>query len=194
VERLMRADGMRARIARMYRPKAGTHRWFGQHRNHVRRTHATRPNQIWVGDLTYLSVGGRWWYLGAVLDQYSRRVLAWRLASTRDSRLTRAVVDAALRPPPADSRPHLSQRPRQRIPGHGLSHSSGRRRCPPEHDARRCARRERAHGVLLSLAEGRPHPRSIVSDGRRAPPAAPSLRTVLQPPTPAFCAGLPLAR
>ena len=97
VERLMRADGMRARIARLYRPKAGTHRWFGQHPNHVRRTHATRPDQIWVGDLTYLSVGGRWWYLAAVLDQYSRRVLAWRLASTRDSRLTRAVVDAALR-------------------------------------------------------------------------------------------------
>jgi len=97
VERLMRADGMRARVARVYRPKAGTHRWFGQHPNHVRRTQATRPNQIWVGDLTYLAVAGRWWYLAAVLDQYSRRVLAWRLGSTRDSRLTRAVVDSALR-------------------------------------------------------------------------------------------------
>lgn len=97
VERLMRADGMRARVARVYRPKVGTHRWFGQHPNHVRRTHATRPNQIWVGDLTYLAVAGRWWYLAVVLDQYSRRVLAWRLGSTRDSRLTRAVVDAALR-------------------------------------------------------------------------------------------------
>ena len=35
VERLMRADGLRARIARVYRPKAGTHRWFGQHPNYV---------------------------------------------------------------------------------------------------------------------------------------------------------------
>ena len=97
VERLMRADGMRARVARVYRSKAGTHRWFGQHPNHVRRTHATRPNQIWVGDLTYLAVAGRWWYLAVVLDQCSRRVLAWRLGAIRDSRLTRAVVDAALR-------------------------------------------------------------------------------------------------
>jgi putative transposase len=97
VERLMRADGMRARVARVYRPKAGTHRWFGQQPNHVRRTHATRPNQIWVGDLTYLAVAGRWWYLAVVLDQCSRRVLAWRLGEIRDSRLTRAVVDAALR-------------------------------------------------------------------------------------------------
>jgi putative transposase len=97
VERLMRADGMRARVARVYRPKAGTHRWFGQHPNHVRRTHATRPNQIWVANLTYLAVAGRWWYLAVVLDQYSRRVLAWRLGAIRDSRLTRAVVGAALR-------------------------------------------------------------------------------------------------
>ena len=97
VERLMRHDGLRARLVRVYRPKVGTHRWFGQHRNHVGRAHATRPNQIWVGDLTYLAVAGRWWYLAAVLDQYLRRVLAWRLARIRDSRLTRAVIEAALR-------------------------------------------------------------------------------------------------
>ncbi len=97
VERLMRADGMRARVARVYRPKAGTHRWFSRQPNHVRRSHATRLTQIWVGVVTYLGVGGRWWYLIVVLDQCSRRVLAWRLAATRDSRVTRAVLDAALR-------------------------------------------------------------------------------------------------
>ena len=99
----MRVGGLRARLVRVYRRTTGTHRWFGQHPNHVRRTQATAPNQIWVGDLTYLSVAGRWWYFAAVLDQYSRRLLAWRLGATRDSLLTRAVVDAALRrrrPPP----------------------------------------------------------------------------------------------
>ena len=96
IERLMRAGGWRARLVRVYRPKAGTHRWFGQHPNHVRRTHATRPNQIWVADVTYLAVGRRWWYLVAVLDQYSRRVLAWRLGTIRNSRLTAFAVEAAL--------------------------------------------------------------------------------------------------
>lgn len=97
VERLMRADGLRGRVARVYRPKAGTHRWFSRQANHVQRRCATRPNQIWVGDVTYLGVGGRWWYLIVVLDQCSRRVLAWRLAATRDSRVTRGVLAAALR-------------------------------------------------------------------------------------------------
>jgi len=97
VARLMRQDGLRARVARVYRGKAGVHRWFSRQPNHVRRTQATKPNQIWVGDVTYLAVGGHWWYLIVVLDQCSRRVLAWRLAATRDSRVTRAVLDAALR-------------------------------------------------------------------------------------------------
>lgn len=97
VERLMRESGLRGRVARVYRRKAGTHRWFSQHPNHVRWTRATGPNQIWVEDLTYLRVGRRWWYLATVLDQYSRRVLAWRLGTVRDARLTGAVVRAALR-------------------------------------------------------------------------------------------------
>jgi len=97
VERLMRLSGLRGRVVRIYRRTAGTHRWFGQHPNQVRWTRATRPNQIWVGDLTYVWVGRRWWYLATVLDQYSRRVLAWRLGTVRDARLTGAVVRAALR-------------------------------------------------------------------------------------------------
>jgi len=97
VERLMRLGGLTARVMRVYRRKAGTHRWFGQHPNRVQRTVATRRDQIWVGDVTYLPVGGCWWYLVTVLDQYSRRVLSWRLGSVRDGRLTRAAIDAAVR-------------------------------------------------------------------------------------------------
>jgi len=97
VERLMRAGGLKARVMRVYRRKAGTHRWFGQHPNRVKRTLATRPDQIWVGDVTYLPVGRRWWFLVTILDQYSRRVLSWRLGSVRDARLTRAAIDAAVR-------------------------------------------------------------------------------------------------
>ena len=97
VERLMRRGGWRARVVRVYRRKAGTHKWFGQHPNRVERDQATRRNQIWVGDLTYIAVAGRWWYLAVVLDQYSRRVLAWRLGLTRDAVFTRGLLDAALR-------------------------------------------------------------------------------------------------
>jgi transposase InsO family protein len=96
VERLMRVGGWRARAVRVYRRTAGTHRWFGQHPNRVQGAQASARNQIWVGDLTYLKIADRWWYLAAILDQYSRRVLAWRVSATRDATFTRAVVHAAL--------------------------------------------------------------------------------------------------
>jgi putative transposase len=97
VARLMRRAGLRARVVQIYRANPRLHRFYGQHPNRLWARGATRPDQIWVGDITYLPVGGRWWFLAVVLDQCSRRVLAWRLGHTRDARLTRGVLDAAVR-------------------------------------------------------------------------------------------------
>lgn len=79
VERLMRPAGLRARVVRVYRANPALHRFFGPHPNRLPRHGARRPDQIWVGDITYLPVGRRWRFLAVVLDQCSRRVLAWRL-------------------------------------------------------------------------------------------------------------------
>jgi transposase InsO family protein len=98
VERLMRAAGLRARVARVYRANPGLHRFYGQHPNRLPRDGARRPDQVWVGDITYLPVGrGQWRFLAVVLDQYSRRVLAWTLGRRRDARLTCRVLGAAVR-------------------------------------------------------------------------------------------------
>jgi transposase InsO family protein len=57
----------------------------------------TGPNQVWVSDLTYLRVARRWLYLAVVMDQYSRRVLAWSLSRRRTARVTCAVLTRAAR-------------------------------------------------------------------------------------------------
>jgi transposase InsO family protein len=121
---------------RVYRRKAGIHRWFGQHPNRVQRTLATRRDQIWVGDVTYLPVGGRWWFLVTVLDQYSRRVLSWRLGSVRDARLTRAAIDAAFR---------------RRRPGKGLIFHSDR---GSEFLGSAFSHHLQKHGVFQSVTRG----------------------------------------
>jgi transposase InsO family protein len=97
VERLMRAAGLRARVARVYRANPRLHRFYNQHPNRLPRDGARRPDQIWVGDITYIPIAGRWCYLAVVMDQCSRRVLAWSLGKRRDAHLTRAVLDAAVR-------------------------------------------------------------------------------------------------
>jgi transposase InsO family protein len=110
VARLMRAAGLRGRVVRIYRGNPTLHHFYGQHPNRVRTLRETRRNRVWVGDITYLPVGGQWRYLAVVMDRYSRRVLAWALARHRDARLTRAVLEAAVarrRPPsPAVARRH----------------------------------------------------------------------------------------
>ena len=96
VARLMRAAGLRAKAVLGYRAKASAHRFYAQHPNRLRTTKATAPDQIWVGDITYLAVAGQWRYLAVVMDQYSRRVLAWSLTRRRDARVTRSVLSLAV--------------------------------------------------------------------------------------------------
>ncbi len=107
VERLMRAAGLRARVARVYRANPALHRFYGQHPNRLPRGGARRPDQVWVGDITYLPVGGtQWRFLAVVLDQCSRRVLAWTLGARRDARRRGRTANAgrsraAIDPPAA---------------------------------------------------------------------------------------------
>lgn len=42
-------------------------------------------NQVWATDITYLKVNGAFVYLVAVIDLFSRKVLAWRLSNTADA-------------------------------------------------------------------------------------------------------------
>ncbi len=44
-----------------------------------------RPNQVWAADITYVPVRGGHAYLCAVIDWYSRKVLAWELSNTLDA-------------------------------------------------------------------------------------------------------------
>jgi putative transposase len=44
-----------------------------------------RPDQVWCADITYIPMRRGFLYLVAIMDWYSRRVLAWRLSNTLDA-------------------------------------------------------------------------------------------------------------
>jgi putative transposase len=55
-----------------------------------------RPNQVWCADITYIPMRRGFMYLFAIMDWYSRKVLAWELSNTLDTgfcikALTRAL-------------------------------------------------------------------------------------------------------
>ena len=46
-----------------------------------RRFKATRPNELWCGDITYVHTGEGFLYLASVIDVFSRRVIGWAIAT-----------------------------------------------------------------------------------------------------------------
>src|ERR1700716_3537060 len=57
----------------------------------------TAPNQLWQTDFTYLKVTGwGWFYLSAVLDDFSRYIIAWKLCTTMKAQDVTDTLDLAL--------------------------------------------------------------------------------------------------
>ncbi len=56
----------------------------------------TRPNQVWTADITYIPMAKGFLYLVAIMDWYSRCVLAWRLSNTLDDDFCVEALDEAL--------------------------------------------------------------------------------------------------
>jgi len=56
---------------------------FGSYGNLLDRDFtATKPNQKWVTDITYLPTHAGWVYLAAVLDLFSRKVVGWAISDS----------------------------------------------------------------------------------------------------------------
>ena len=97
VARLMRENGLKARATKLYHPNPGTHTFFSSVPNRARKRRVSKPDQLWVGDITYLRIGGQWRYLAVVMDRYSRRIVGWSLGPNKDARLTLCAFNHAIR-------------------------------------------------------------------------------------------------
>lgn len=62
----------------------------------LRGVEVTRPNQVWSSDITYIRLARGFVYLVAVIDWYSRKVLAFRLSNTLDSGFCVDCLEQAL--------------------------------------------------------------------------------------------------
>jgi putative transposase len=105
IGRLMREQALCGRQKKRYRAQTTD----SQHDEPIapnRLTQApapTRPDQLWVADITYVATATGWVYLAAILDLYSRRIVGWAVSQRIDTALVLRALSMALthRQPPA---------------------------------------------------------------------------------------------
>jgi len=99
VARLMRQRGLRSIRARKRRiglTKAGQSAYFAP--NLLQQDfNATRKNQKWVADTTYIPTRESWLYLVSVMDLFSRQVVGWAMGEHHDADLATSALDMAIR-------------------------------------------------------------------------------------------------
>ena len=97
VGRIMQALGLRAKGSRKFKRTTDSNHQYGVSPNLLNRAFtATRPNQVWVGDITYIRTDEGWLYLAMILDLYSRQVVGWQMSKRIDRHLVCDALQAAL--------------------------------------------------------------------------------------------------
>jgi len=94
VQRLMRQMGLEAIYQKPNTSRK--HPYNPVYRYLLRRLKVERPNQVWAMDITYIPMARGFVYLTAVVDWFSRRVLAWRLSITMEVEFCLEAVQEAL--------------------------------------------------------------------------------------------------
>jgi putative transposase len=94
IQRLMRLMGLEA----IYQ-KPNTSRKHPDHKIYpylLRKLVIDHANQVWCADITYIPMAHGFVYLVAIMDWFSRRVLAWRVSITMDAEFCVAALQDAL--------------------------------------------------------------------------------------------------
>lgn len=61
-----------------------------------RRFNVNAPDELWVGDITYIHTDSGWLYLATVIDLYSRKVVGWSMANHMKSKLVNDALTMAI--------------------------------------------------------------------------------------------------
>jgi putative transposase len=98
---------------------------------------ASKPNELWVSDFTYVSTWQGWLYVAFVIDVFAKRIVGWRLSSRMSTDFVLDALEQALyaRRPVTDELIHHSDRGSQyvsikyteRLDEYGIAPSVGSR-------------------------------------------------------------------
>ncbi len=83
VARRMRTLGIQSVVRRKFKATTNSHHSFPVSPNLLERNFVVpEPGKVWVTDITYLRVAGKWVYLVVFIDLYSRCVVSWMVSKS----------------------------------------------------------------------------------------------------------------
>lgn len=98
VERVMRALGIEGRTPKAFRRTTIREPLHPVADNVLdQQFTANRPNEVWVGDITYVRTRAGWVYVAILLDLFSRAVVGWSVSDSADTDLVLDALDMAIR-------------------------------------------------------------------------------------------------
>jgi len=97
VAQIMRENDWRAKAAKKFKATTNSNHSLPVAPNLLNQYfEATKPNEKWVSDITYIWTDEGWLYLAVVLDLYSRMVVGWAISERMTSELVRNALTMAL--------------------------------------------------------------------------------------------------
>jgi putative transposase len=97
VARIMRLNGWRAKAARKFKATTNSNHKLPVAPNLLQQNFsASKPNEKWVSDITYIWTEEGWLYLAVVMDLYSRMVVGWSMSERMTSKLVMDALQMAI--------------------------------------------------------------------------------------------------
>lgn len=98
VQRIMHESGIKAQIKSKYKPQTTKADPDAKaYDNLLGQNFAVqKSNAVWLADLTYIRVGGKWCYLAAVLDLARRKLVGWSIGTRPTARLACQALRMAI--------------------------------------------------------------------------------------------------
>jgi putative transposase len=96
IQRLMRQKGLLRPLKRAKCRTTNSEHPYPRYPNRVGGLEITRPEQVWVCDITYIRLGNGFVFLAVVMDVFTRSIRGWSLGRVLDTSLTLSALRLAL--------------------------------------------------------------------------------------------------
>lgn len=82
---MLRVNGLLVKRRKRYHVTTNSKHWMRKYPNLIKELSLTRPNQLWVSDITYWETKAGHYYISFITDAYSRKIVGYHVADSLEA-------------------------------------------------------------------------------------------------------------